>query len=95
MFPLGEFFVLGLGDSPMKPGKNTTEFYLTLFSKLLGIIVLFDVISADQSQQLFEAVKLAVEAIVGLALVVIPLIEYIKNRTELKKYFSWNEIEKP
>jgi hypothetical protein len=77
----------------MKPGKNTTEFYLTLLSKILGIVVLFDVISAEQANQLFEAIQLAVEAIIGLALVVIPLIEYIKNRTELKKSFSWNERE--
>lgn len=75
----------------MKPGKYTTEFYLTLLSKIFGIVVLFDVITADQANQLFEAIQVVVEAIVGLALVVVPLYHYVKNRTELK---MWSEAPK-
>jgi hypothetical protein len=69
----------------IKPGKNSTEFVLTVLSAVLGILVLFGVVTQAQVDSLVQALQVFIEAAVGLWLVIGPIIEYIKQRTELKK----------
>jgi len=68
----------------MKAGYKTTEFWLTVFAQLLGIAVLFGVVTAEQVDSLNGAIETAIKAIVGLWVAVAPLLEYIKSRAELK-----------
>lgn len=69
----------------MKPGYKTTEFWLTVISQVVSLLVVLDVIQASDAQLFHEAASNALVAaivVVGNALVIIG---YIKSRTELKK----------
>jgi len=69
----------------MKPGKHTSEFYLTIASAVFGVLVALGLLTPEQPDQLIGAARTLVDAVIGLAAVVLPIIEYIKKRTELKK----------
>ena len=47
----------------MKPGYKTTEFWVTLIVQLLGILVLFGVITPEQQSTLAEAAQQGAAAI--------------------------------
>ena len=68
----------------LKPGKYSTEFVLTVISKLAGFAVLFGVVTEDQATELPAAIEAAANAIAGLVLVLVPYVQYIKSRTALK-----------
>jgi hypothetical protein len=68
----------------MKPGYKSTEFWLTVVAQVFGLVLLFGVLTAEQSATLYDAIARIVEAVVALAAALVPLIEYIKARTGLK-----------
>lgn len=72
----------------MKPGYKTTEFWLTVFAQVSGLVVLFGVLDSKQADTLVEAVTRLIEAVAGLLVAVAPLVTYIKERSNLK---AWSE----
>jgi len=47
----------------MKPGYKTTEFWVTLLIQILGILVLFGVITPEQKGTLSEAIQQGAAAV--------------------------------
>lgn len=61
----------------VKPGYQTTEFYVTLLTSLSGILALFT-----------DKVKLgegSIEAIAAIAVIIVPQIVYVFARATVKK----------
>lgn len=65
----------------MKKGFTTSEFYVTLASTVVSLLVMAGVIEPANASQLTDLVVQAIGGIVALGSV----IAYILSRTELKK----------
>jgi hypothetical protein len=68
----------------MKAGYQTTEFWLTLTSQLLGLLTLFHVISPQDSGTLTTAVANGITAIFTIVACARVVLGYIESRTNLK-----------
>ena len=64
----------------MTQGYKTTEFWITIISIIVGLLVSTGVIDPNKSSQLTSSISALVGGIVTLA----PAITYIINRTWLK-----------
>ena len=64
-----------------KSGIKTSEFYVTLVSTLVSLLVMTGVIEPSYANQLTDLVVQAIGGVVALGTV----IAYILSRTELKK----------
>ncbi len=64
----------------IKPGYQSTEFYVTLISQAVGILALTGVVIPDQAGELVKAIV----TIAGAVISIIPAATYIYNRTWLK-----------
>lgn len=51
----------------MKPGFKTTEFWVTLATNLIGLLVLFGVVGPEQQEELVQAAGGLVSAISSAA----------------------------
>lgn len=69
----------------MKPGYRTTEFYVALFSQLLGLLALAGLVSPIERDALNAALAQAVTAAATLAASAAVVMQYIQCRTELKE----------
>lgn len=65
----------------MKSGLKTSEFYVTLVSTVVSLLVMAGVVEPSYQNQLTDLVVQAVGGIVALGSV----IAYILSRTEIKK----------
>jgi hypothetical protein len=68
----------------MKPGYQTTEFWLALASQLLGVLVLFHVISPQESATLSTALSNGITAAFTIIASTRVVLGYINSRTNLK-----------
>lgn len=68
----------------MKPGWKTSEFWITLVTTVVALLVMLQVLSQAEADSLRAQLVQLVQVIGGLYLAVQPLIEYIRARTELK-----------
>lgn len=74
-----------MGD--IKPGWKTTEFWLGLFSALVGFAVLAGVVpglDTETGNALTAAITQIVEGVVALVAIVGPLLGYIRSRATVK-----------
>ena len=65
----------------MKTGLKSSEFYVTLVSMVVSLLVMSGVLEPSEANQLSELVVQAIGGVVALGSV----ISYILSRTELKK----------
>lgn len=70
---------------PLKPGVQTSEFYMPTITAVLGFLVSFGLLTTPLSDQVVTAIAAAVPAMVGLIGAVSAATEYIKGRVLLKK----------
>ena len=68
----------------MKAGYQTTEFWLTLTSQLLGLLTLFHVISPQDSGTLTTTIAHGITAIFTIVACARVVLGYIESRTNLK-----------
>lgn len=68
----------------MKPGWKTTEFWMTLLTQLVGLLVILGVISTQDRASIEGALSSAITAVVTLIAQVSVLWKYIQDRTQLK-----------
>jgi len=71
----------------MKEGYKTTEFWITLISYVVPILVLFGVITPDQAESVTSEGNALVEAIFNLLVALGPIVStalYIWSRTKVK-----------
>ena len=71
----------------VKPGYLTTEFWVSVFSALMGFLVLSGVVPGldhASGDALVDAVAAIVEAVVSIVAIVGPLLGYIRSRTDVK-----------
>jgi hypothetical protein len=68
----------------MKAGYQTTEFWLTLTSQLVGLLTLFHVISPQDSGTLTTTIAHGITAIFTIAACARVVLSYIESRTNLK-----------
>lgn len=74
----------------MKPGYKTSELYMTLIPQIVGLLVIFGVLNAEEATTLTEALTQAIQAIAGLATAIVPLWRYLNSRTQIKTaYHRW------
>lgn len=64
----------------IKDGIKTTEFWVTIASQLVGLLVLFGLFNSDQA----ETVKSAVGYIAGGIIQLVPVALYIWGRVKVK-----------
>ena len=69
----------------MKPGNQTTEFWLTLVSQVLGLLALFHVISPQDSGTLGTALSNGITAVFTIFASARVALGYINSRTNLKQ----------
>lgn len=69
----------------MKPGYQTTEFWTTAATNLMGFLVVIGAVSSGDATSLTQAITTSVTAIATLAANGYVVANYIKSRTELKK----------
>jgi hypothetical protein len=69
----------------VKPGYLTTEFGLTVLAQLLGLAVIFGVITADEATNVTVATAQLIAAATVFVSTVYPIIVYIKGRIAVKK----------
>lgn len=70
-----------------KSGYKTTEFWLSVFSAVVGFVVLSGIVPGldqDTGDAVTAAVTQIVEAVVALVAIVGPIIGYTRSRTEVK-----------
>ena len=65
----------------MKKSWQTSEFWVTLITNVVGVAVLCGAINAETGQELGNALKSIAGAIISIA----TTLGYIKSRTEVKK----------
>ena len=68
----------------LKPGYQSTEFYVTLISQAIGILSLTGAVIPNQVGELTKAVI----TIIGAIISIVPAVVYIFNRTWLKSKVS-------
>lgn len=71
-----------------KPGKNTTEFYVTLLVQVLGILALTGIITPDASETLGQQGQVIIESVTragGAAMSAWSAVGYTKARGDAKK----------
>ena len=73
----------------IKPGWQTSEFWMTIASSILGMLALFGVVSQEEVDSIVAIVQSLVTALIGLALAIAPIITYIKSRAEVKRAHAW------
>jgi len=66
----------------MKPGIATTEFWVTLATAIIGILLVLGVVPGTFPQ---NEVVAAIEKIAGAVIAIFVALGYIKARTEVKK----------
>ncbi len=64
----------------LKPGYQSTEFYVTLVSQAIGILALTGVVIPNQAGELTKSIA----TIIGAIISIVPAVVYIYNRTWLK-----------
>lgn len=64
----------------MKPGIQTSEFWITFLSTVIGLLVMLGIIVPSQANVLIQNLSI----IVGAIFSVVPAIAYILGRTWLK-----------
>lgn len=73
-------------NDPVKPGWQTTEFWLALISQLVGLLVLFGLVDMESAEPLKEALGgfvLAVFALVAVLPQVVTAV-YVYGRSKVK-----------
>lgn len=70
----------------LKPGYQSTEFYVTLISQAVGILSLTGVVIPNQAGELAKSIA----SIIGAIISIVPAVFYIYNRTWLKSKFAGN-----
>lgn len=73
----------------IKPGWQTTEFWMTIVSSIVGMLTLFGVVAKEEADSIVVLVQSLVTASIGLALAVAPIVAYIKSRAEIKRAHAW------
>jgi hypothetical protein len=68
----------------MKPGWQTSEFYIALAGQLLAILVLLGIVPAADRATLEGAISRAVEAVAAFAASTLGVWQYIRSRTTVK-----------
>jgi len=68
----------------MKPGLQTTEFYMPLITSGLGLLVSLGLLTTPLVDDVVTAVAAAVPAAVGLIGAVMSAVAYIRGRVALK-----------
>jgi hypothetical protein len=68
----------------MKPGYQTSEFWLTLASQMIGLAALFHFTSAEDSKTLGAALSQGITAVFAFLASARTLIGYVNSRTNLK-----------
>ena len=68
----------------MKPGWKTTEFWKSLATQVVGVLVIMSVVGSEDSDTLIASVKLVVEGVFAAVAIVLPLLGYMKSRTLVK-----------
>jgi hypothetical protein len=69
----------------MKPGYQTSEFWLTLLSQALALLVLTGGVSAGDKDKLETALANAVTAVCTLVASASVVWQYVQSRTSLKR----------
>jgi hypothetical protein len=65
----------------MKKFWETSEFWVSMATSIGGMLVMTGAITADQADQIKNAVQQIIGGILGL----VPVIAYVKTRTDLKR----------
>ena len=65
----------------MKKSWQTSEFWVTLITNVVGVSVLLGVVNAEEGQEIGNALK----AIAGAIITIATTLGYIKGSTEVKK----------
>jgi len=65
----------------MKSALKTTEFYATLITNVMGLLMLTGALNADEGEEIGNAAK----AIAGAVLSIATTLGYIKSRTDVKR----------
>lgn len=73
----------------IKPGWQTSEFWMTVTSSIVGMLALFGVVTKEEADSIVVLVQSLVTALIGLALAVAPIVAYIKSRAEIKRAHAW------
>ena len=73
----------------IKPGWQTSEFWMTIASSILGMLTLFGLTTKEEADSIVAIVQSLVTALIGLALAVAPIIAYIKSRADVKRAHAW------
>lgn len=69
----------------MKPGWQTSEFWMLLAVQLVALLVLTGVLTPLQGQEAKDIIAKAIEAVIALVVQGATLWKYISSRTELKQ----------
>ena len=64
----------------MKPGYKTTEFWLSLSTSVIGLLVILGVITPDKSSEMMEIVR----QVIGVVMLVLPQFGYTLSRGNAK-----------
>lgn len=69
----------------MKPGWQTTEFWLTIAMQIIAMLVAFGVVSIGDRATIEGAISQAVESAVALITAAMTLWKYIQSRADVKR----------
>ena len=70
----------------MKPGYKTTEFYLNIIKQAVGMFITWGFLNADVGDPFVQAIGAALVATVTLITATVDVINYVRQRTDLKKF---------
>ncbi len=80
-----------MNDQANKPGVKTTEFYLTIASSIVGLLVTLGYLSPQQGDELVKAIV----AIIGGVLTISSVLLYLYGRFKLKQIDTKSSASKP
>ncbi|OAI46871.1 hypothetical protein AYO44_10470 [Planctomycetaceae bacterium SCGC AG-212-F19] len=79
----------------MKPGWQTSEFWIALIGQVLAVLALTGAIRADDRAPLESALAGAVTAVFAIVSSASIVVRYIRSRTELKSQALASDAERP
>ncbi len=71
-------------ENKVKPGYQTTEFWMTFVGLLVPFFVLFGVLTPEEGEALILTTVDAITAIGALLVSAAPILAYIKSRAQVK-----------
>jgi hypothetical protein len=69
----------------MRPGWQTSEFWITLVGQVLALCVLLGLVQPADQEHLQSTLNQAITAVFGLTASVITIVHYVHSRTALKQ----------